>query len=220
MSRDRCAGLTRARNKCGNYPIIGRKYCRSHGGKSLTGKNHPNYIHGKYSEYAPSKNVQDTYLEMLNDPNLLGVRPDIALVQTRMMQLFGGIRGEGEELWSELSTTWEDFRLAVAQKDAVKQGALLLALDTIITNGADDQTRWRELVKLSEVKRRHVDSERRYMLQSEMMISMEQMYMLQNTLMDQIASVLTDKVGEKQALSVLYALEEVNRKAEASPVRH
>lgn len=45
-----CSAKTRLGGECKKPPLHGKTRCRLHGGLSLSGKDHPNYIHGKRSK--------------------------------------------------------------------------------------------------------------------------------------------------------------------------
>jgi hypothetical protein len=45
-----CNAKTRSGGSCQKPPLQGKTRCRLHGGLSLSGTDHPNYIHGKRSK--------------------------------------------------------------------------------------------------------------------------------------------------------------------------
>jgi hypothetical protein len=47
----RCGARTRARTPCRRPPAKGRTRCKLHGGKSLRGRSHPRFKHGRYSKF-------------------------------------------------------------------------------------------------------------------------------------------------------------------------
>ena len=47
-----CKAKTRLGGTCKKPPLQGKTRCRLHGGLSLSGNDHPNYIHGKRSKSA------------------------------------------------------------------------------------------------------------------------------------------------------------------------
>ena len=60
--------------------------CRWHGGKSLRGAEHPMAKHLRYSKYLPEA-LLARYQEARDDPQLLELRDEIALVDSRLIQL-------------------------------------------------------------------------------------------------------------------------------------
>ncbi len=64
-----CSAKTRLGGECKKPPLHGKTRCRLHGGLSLSGKGHPNYIHGKRSKsaiaYAKASREQVKALELV-----------------------------------------------------------------------------------------------------------------------------------------------------------
>lgn len=63
--------------QCKNPAILGNAKCRLHGGKSLRGEAHPNFKHGKFSEYLPIRllkiydEVAETEITNILDRNIM-----------------------------------------------------------------------------------------------------------------------------------------------------
>ena len=63
--------------------------CRVHGGASLAGPAHPNYIHGRQSRYAHrlSADQQDDFAQALAAPDALSLQDEIALTRTLLLDV-------------------------------------------------------------------------------------------------------------------------------------
>jgi hypothetical protein len=68
---------------CIKAPIEGRKRCRLHGGESLGGTQAPRFLHGLRSTYLP-KGILERYDRARQDPQLLKLREDVALVEAML----------------------------------------------------------------------------------------------------------------------------------------
>lgn len=64
-----CGAKTRLGSPCQKSPLQGKYRCRLHGGLSLSGKDHPNYKHGRCTKHAQQVTVELSshikYLELL-----------------------------------------------------------------------------------------------------------------------------------------------------------
>lgn len=79
---------------CKYPPLPGKTRCRLHGGHALAGPAHPNFIHGRYSTDLPTGLAARTRAG-LEDPELLSLRAELALVDARNGELLASIR-DGE----------------------------------------------------------------------------------------------------------------------------
>ncbi len=82
---------------CALPPVKGRSRCRYHGGKTPRGIDSPHFKHGMRvsKRILPDGFYQKTYEEVFEDPRLLTLRKDIAILEVRIAELctelkFGG----------------------------------------------------------------------------------------------------------------------------------
>lgn len=81
--------------------------CAVHGGKSLAGIAQPGFKTGRYSRYLPARLV-GRYEEAAADPELLALKDDIALLDTRIAQTVAALdTGESADAWSSLFALWQ-----------------------------------------------------------------------------------------------------------------
>jgi glucans biosynthesis protein len=66
-----CGAKTRLGSPCKKYAIEGKRRCRLHGGVSLSGVEHPNYLHGRrskaYMENARRVRAEISFFEQLGN---------------------------------------------------------------------------------------------------------------------------------------------------------
>lgn len=80
--------------------------CRIHGGKSLAGIANPCFKTGRYSKYLPAR-LAERYEEAISDPELLALKDDIGLLDTRIASVVSALdTGESQEAWSSLFALW------------------------------------------------------------------------------------------------------------------
>lgn len=76
--------------------------CYRHGGASLAGVASGTFKTGRYSKYMPAR-LLDRYTEAISDPELLALRDDIGLLDTRLGQVVNALEtGESRESWAVL----------------------------------------------------------------------------------------------------------------------
>src|SRR5690606_3084472 len=84
--RPTCGAKTRAGTPCKRAPVPGRTRCRLHGGLTPAGASHYNFKTGRYSKVLPAR-LRERYEEAAADPELLALREDIALLDSRLDDL-------------------------------------------------------------------------------------------------------------------------------------
>src|SRR5689334_1272270 len=81
--------------------------CRIHGGLQPQGIARPGFKTGRYSKYLPAR-LAGRYEEAASDPELLALKDDIALLDTRIAQTVSALdTGESKEAWSALFALWQ-----------------------------------------------------------------------------------------------------------------
>lgn len=107
MAQARCtARKKRTQEQCGSFAMANGK-CAVHGGKSLGGIAQPRFSTGRYSKYLPAR-LAGRYEEAASDPELLALKDDIALLDTRIASTVAALdTGESREAWSSLFALWQ-----------------------------------------------------------------------------------------------------------------
>lgn len=162
------------------------KACSVHGGKSLKGVAHPGFKDGTRSEYLPAR-LRDKYEASLADEDLLNLRRDLALVETRIGELLQSLdAGESGQLWRNLNNARHEFTAAQravqnagdnAEQRARAQADMAAAMQDILSligRGAADWERWKEIADFLERRRRLVESEQKRLVAMQQMVTAEQ----------------------------------------------
>jgi hypothetical protein len=113
-----CGAKTRNGPPCRRPPLAGRTRCRLHGGASLAGIASPHFKHGRRSRYLRELPgvLKTGYKAALNDPDLLSLKEEVALLTARMIQLLGRLeRADGPAY----DATWTELRACILEKGKV-----------------------------------------------------------------------------------------------------
>lgn len=189
----------RTGERCKRPAIVGRTVCYHHGGKIPRGPALPQYKDGRYSKLLPAR-LAANYERAASDADLLVLREDIALVDTRLADLLGRVdSGESGEAWRKARDAFNMLKDGLAQSDTVAAKAGMTKLDEIITRGRSDHFAWREIGDLLDRRERLVRSERRRMVELQQMITNEQAL----TMMSAIVALVKEHVDDKHALAAI-----------------
>lgn len=172
--------------------------CRFHGGESLIGALSPTFKDGSRSRYVPKK-LLSTYEGALEDKELMTLRQDVALLETRMRELLGGLeRTDGVKIFPKLracldrmhGTTNKDVRFAAFEE-----------MQDLINKGMYEEGAWNEIREILEQRRRIIESERKRLVEMHQMISLEQMLTMIAAISASVKKHVTDKSSLKAIAS-------------------
>lgn len=190
-----CGGKTRSGGKCKKPPMTGRTRCRLHGGATPVGIMSPHFKTGKYSKYLPPR-LLERYHESLEDGELLALREEIALVDTRLADLLTRVdRGESKGFWRLAKTELSKYTKALNSEDVdeEKTATHLFNLRQIINGALDDYGAWSEIHSALEQRRRLVESESKRLSEMRQFITAEKAMVLIANLTDIIKRHVTDR---------------------------
>lgn len=170
--------------------------CKMHGGMSLVGLASPQWKTGRYSKYIPNRLVE-TYSQSLSDEEILVLRDDIALVDSRIQDLLKRVdSGESGDAWQSAKAAQRDLVAALKSGDQTGMADGLRELDRVIARGLADYAAWGEIAHLLDQRERLVRSERRRLVELQQMISTEQAL----TLMTAVVALVKEHVSDRTAL--------------------
>ncbi len=204
----RCNALTRRGTWCTNRPVQGRTTCRMHGGASPRGKNHPSFTTGRYSKHVPAR-LMESYVEALQDPDLIDASSSVALLDARVCELLGDSGGgrawrDGERLHRELSA-------AIAKGSEPEAAAALGALGEHLAEGAAEARLWREIRETLDDRRRQVDVQRRLLETRGQLIAASRVVALLAGIEDVVHGVVRDRAARERVAHGIQALLEHGR---------
>jgi len=191
-----CGAKTRAGGTC-RQPALANGRCRYHGGKTPVGIESVHFRHGRYSKYLPAR-LAARYSEAQQDPALLELRAEIALIDTRLTDVLDRLdKGESGALWEIVSSEFDKFKKAQVVKDTDEARAALSALDSLFTDGIGDYAAWKEVSELVEQRRKLVESERKHEVETQQTLSVEQALSLIGSIHETIRRHVADSAARQ-----------------------
>lgn len=149
--------------------------CRRHGGMTPGGMASPHWKGGK-SKYLPTA-LMERYEESLSDPELVALREEIALIDTRMTELMEQLEdGISPKTWTEVKALWAEVRTSRGSTQSTAAFDLFVKDDE--HRLINYQRNWTQILDLTERRRKLVDTEQRRLLMSQQMLTVEQAMMM------------------------------------------
>jgi hypothetical protein len=169
--------------------VPGSDVCHYHGGKSRRGIAAPSFKHGKYSNALPGR-MLDAYKATATDAELVGLREELRLVDTRLQELVEQIdRQPSRALWSLID---EMVDAAISAETPTARESLLLQMRQQLRSAPDDSKAWKEILSTVERRRKLVDSEAKRLQRMHQMISVEKAMTLVGAIVGSVRSHVTD----------------------------
>jgi hypothetical protein len=136
------------------------------------------------------------------DRELLALRDEIALVDTRLSQLLSGLEtGETDALWGRLYEAYVELQAGWQANDGKIMLAALERMGQIIEAGGSQRDVWGEVYVILEQRRRLVESERKRLVAMQQMITAEQAI----AMLARIQQVIVETVDDRNVLSSIIA---------------
>lgn len=184
-----CGAKTRSGAPCKSRAMPNGR-CRMHGGSVPNGIALPQFTTGRYSRYLPER-LLERYHEAAEDPRLLELQHDIALIDSRLAELLGRIdTGESGRRWRVVQ------ELAHAYRQALRDGSgdeeALNELLGAIMAGVRDEAAWADIHGAVEQRRKLVESERKRLVETQQTITVEKAMLIIGGLTDIIRRHVTD----------------------------
>ena len=193
-NRKICGAKKRDGTPCHGSPMPNGR-CFRHGGKSLGGLASPLLKHGLYSKYLPAR-LASTYEEQMRDPNLLDLKQQVSLVDSRTVELLSKLdTGESGETWKELKKHCTEAMRAAVAGDAAEMVRELSVMQKLIDVGNKDADVWGEIYASVNLRKSLAETERRLLMQSEQMLSAEQVMLMITAITGVIRTYVTDTVA-------------------------
>ena len=126
-----CIGTSkRSKQQCKRNAKPGRSVCKIHGGDTPVGLAAPNFKTGRYSKYLPA-GLAERYVVARTDPELLSLRDEIGLVDTRISEVLT----QPSDPDASLGTVWEFLEPLIEQRRRLVESEhkRLHALQAVIT---------------------------------------------------------------------------------------
>lgn len=187
-----CGAKTRSGEPCKGKAMPNSR-CRMHGGKSPVGMAVNTFKDGRYSKYLPTR-LNERYQEARTDPDLLALREDIALVDSRLSDLLKRVdTGESGGIWQQLQQAFAEFGKARGKGDVPGMTARLGEVEALITRGLADYAAWEDVGKTLDRRQKLVESERKRLVEMQQVITTTQAMILLAAVVETVKRNVTDK---------------------------
>ena len=194
-----CGAWARSRGWACPTPPTDAGRCRMHGGKAPRMQSAPRYKGGPGSRYLP-RELQKRHAELMASPDLLSVRSEIGTVQLRIEQLTSEITSQSSrELFDDISSTWEKFKIAAAKGDTTNFALLRSKMDAQLKDGATAYSKWNELIQVSKDKAQLARSEIECMVDMHGMVAVERVILM----IAHLGNLAQKHVKDKDALKTI-----------------
>lgn len=186
-----CGAKKRDGSLC-SQPAMQNGRCRMHGGKAATGERNGAFKHGRYSKHLPAY-LQDDYQAAVTDTELLDLTANVGLVDVRLQDLLRKLAdGESLESWSSLGNLLGPLAKAVEERNGTRATELMRKVLEAWQAVYDDSVVWKEIIEVTEARRKLVESERKRLIDMDLVITADRAYMLVAFLQDIIMRHITD----------------------------
>ena len=202
LKKPQCTAKSKTSGKrCKNAAEPGFTVCRFHGGKTPVGVAAPSFRTGRYSKHMPVR-MLERYEQSLDDPELLNMRAEIALVDSRLEDLLGRAdTGESKALWEKMRKTADKLLRAFESDDLASMHVSILELDRLVGSGLADREIWYEIQTLIEQRRKVVEAEQKRLVAMQQMVTAEQAM----SLVAGLLSAVKQHVSDRDTLTAIQA---------------
>ncbi len=191
---DKCGAKLRKSHPpryCERSPMSNGR-CYMHGGKSLKGLASPTYKGKGYSRYFPRKKLAEIYARSYDDPELTRLRKDLALVETRLVELVQSLSSEQSGvLWKRLHKKYRELRRL--RPNSPKLTKAINEVGELIECGSSNDSIWKEIGQQIELRRRLLDSETKRSLVADQVMTAEEVYMMGEAVGTEILKHVKDR---------------------------
>jgi hypothetical protein len=161
-----------------------------HGGKTPVGAALPQFKTGRYSKYIPDR-LAARYQEAQDDPQLLELRAEVALIDARLADLLARVdTGEAGAAWRQARDLWVDLADA---RGGPHEDKLFHELGRALKAGAADFAIWNDVQSTIEQRRRLVESERKRLVEAQQTITVERAMILIGAISHILQKHVTDR---------------------------
>lgn len=195
-SRRCCAKSKQTGQRCGCWAVPGKKVCRFHGGRTPTGTASPHFKTGRYCRYLPD-NLAAKYEEGRRDPELLGLREEVAVMTARFKTLLSQlVCAESGVAWRALHHQCRKMNAASKRSDLCSMRVAAQQIGRIIERGAQDELTWRELDRTAVRIQRLSEAERRRQVEIGQTLRVEEAMTLAAALLEALHRAVDEQCAD------------------------
>lgn len=193
-----CSECGTPRDLCRRAPTASGR-CSMHRGAALSGPLHNNFKNpGRAKIYGQNLQgeLQQWYIDAVTDPEFLSVGPEIGALAARSAELMRDI-GDTDYLAVSARTRQAIRAMRGAANDDDIHGVLRAAgeIEAQLTAVADDKRRWDEIAAISGRLGRLTETERKRIIEAQKVITVQEMYALQQETLMQIRDAFAIVAG-------------------------
>ncbi len=178
---------------CKRSPTVGRNRCNLHGGHTPRGIESPHFVSGRYSKDVIGQ-LQTRYEKAVSDPDILQVRDEIGLVESRIADLLSRLDiGESKQLWERLKRVYGDVKVALKRGDTQAVSDALNQMGIIINKATDYHRSWDEILKAVSVKAKLSETEQKRLVAMKQMVTVEETMGMLASVVAVIRENITDR---------------------------
>ena len=194
QGRALCGARTKSGKPCKHFQMDNGR-CRLHGGLTPSGVFSPHFKHGRYSAYLPG-GIDALYKEAMQDPEIINVRPDIALLDTRIFDLLTRLGDDSESVSKNflfrMRDLWGYFLQHERSGKELERQKVIAAISELLEAGVEDYQIWGEVVNLVDQRRRLVDTEIKRVVAGQHVLSIERVWLIVTL----ITQIINDNVSD------------------------
>ncbi|HPC91836.1 MAG TPA: hypothetical protein P5317_11950 [Myxococcota bacterium] len=142
----------------------------------------------RYAHLPPA--LLERYERSLDDPNLLAMNQELALVDARLGQLIAQLTASVD--FENLADAISDLELSLQRQDTDGFQIALRSIKTMISRGKQEEKVWEDISKTVLLRKSIVDAERSYMVRAGQMITMEHAIVMASRLLGLMALHVQD----------------------------
>jgi len=219
-----------AGQKCQRSSVYGMNRCTRHGGgKPLKGKprGYQNFktganskflvfrfagqiIEGKvpdtrrYENFLP-KRLADKYLQSVNDPELIAINDDIALVEVRLKQLLDNIdKDEPPKVWDEAYQAFLEYSKYKRLGDTEKENEAFFILEDMFEHNSNERESWDEIFQRLNQRVKFATDERKRRMDMKSLLDAEKAMDLVANLLAAVHEAAEEVLKDEQLINRLY----------------
>ena len=211
LTDDRCHGITRAGSRCRHQAISNSMFCGIHARDVEPADDH-SAEQGRYTGYVGV--LESKYQDALQDRYLLHLRDEIAILDARLKDLLPQVKeGANAAAWKKVTAQYRLLKTAFKKEDMGSVHALLDTLDEAMAEGKREIDLWFDIQATMEQRRKLVETEQKYLAQTNQMIPLESAIVLLSGTISAIKNSLKKYVAnhEVEETIVLDAQREYER---------
>lgn len=190
----RCMGVTRDGTRCRQHKVKGSEFCTQHANLEMV------RVPEERGRYAGRVGDMDKdYQEAMQDKFLLHLRDEISVLDARTKDLLSQAKtGVNADAWAKAQAAFAAMKRAIAKDDAAGTSAAIRAMNEAFTAARLDLDLWRDIERTMELRRKLVETEQKYLIQTNQMIPSETVIVLLSSLITAMKASVRKYVASKE----------------------